>query len=765
MDNPETILDPEIADISLTQVGLDGNVGKLLINNGYTTIGDIYSLQAEGISIVLNIDYIEAQDFWTKALEVISNPDEWLPQLPATIEEVQKKINLTESFAIWIKEFFSRSDRARDYTILYRRYGLDGKNQATLEDVGVFFDLTRERVRQLQNNALVKLRDNIFSVSEVENYGIESEIIRLKRAIEADGAPSRPETELFQFLTSRYGTALKPAIEQHYRLLFELFGWEEVAEKTNGSYELEPFWILDTDKLTKSRILEAGKRIIKTLQENCVKVSYFAIKVSLNSSRQKRFSDLEIRTAIKVYRYIERFEDDTFQIAFHRLKSASDQAFRVLSEAGKPLSASEIHREVSRRLALLGENTLSRYTISNSMANEPRFVVIGKSEWALADWEDIVLGTVVHHMKQFFYQKNSPAKEKEVYEFVQQRRKVSRKSIAAYLVDRDEFVRVGRGLYQLAEWGVPKGDTNSEDGDLWTKERLARTVIEIFEKAGKDTMTAAELIHQLDTAGFRGSNVYSRLRSCPSVNLTVVSERPRRLIATVVRDYSFEKPITLRERLEDNVREILAKQPDNSMPLVDLRNQITKRVNVPPYTFYSYLADMIDIQKNVVSGAKSVIVTLVSNDLVDKQDVVPDIWDSKFTYDIAISYAGAQRVYAADLAEEFRNKGLKVFYDRNQLPDLVGRNLLDELLVIYRDKAKLCVILASEEYNKSPYAQHERQSAQERLLSDQGYIVLVNLDGCKINGFHSTVAYLDWNQYGLKKIALLAVEQLYRKSK
>lgn len=46
----------------------------------------------------------------------------------------------------------------REATILTLRFGLDGKKPKTLEEVGKRFKVTRERVRQIQNIALVKLR-------------------------------------------------------------------------------------------------------------------------------------------------------------------------------------------------------------------------------------------------------------------------------------------------------------------------------------------------------------------------------------------------------------------------------------------------------------------------------------------------------------------------------------------------------------------------------------------------------------------------------
>jgi RNA polymerase primary sigma factor len=46
----------------------------------------------------------------------------------------------------------------REANIIRFRFGLDGGNERTLEDVGRKFKLTRERIRQLQNVALAKLR-------------------------------------------------------------------------------------------------------------------------------------------------------------------------------------------------------------------------------------------------------------------------------------------------------------------------------------------------------------------------------------------------------------------------------------------------------------------------------------------------------------------------------------------------------------------------------------------------------------------------------
>jgi RNA polymerase primary sigma factor len=52
----------------------------------------------------------------------------------------------------------------REAAILRHRFGLDGETERTLEEVGAEFGVTRERVRQLQNLALRKLRRMISSL-------------------------------------------------------------------------------------------------------------------------------------------------------------------------------------------------------------------------------------------------------------------------------------------------------------------------------------------------------------------------------------------------------------------------------------------------------------------------------------------------------------------------------------------------------------------------------------------------------------------------
>lgn len=56
-----------------------------------------------------------------------------------------------------VQEAFTTLDR-RESTILKMRFGLDARRPKTLKEIGLKFGITRERVRQLQNEALKKMR-------------------------------------------------------------------------------------------------------------------------------------------------------------------------------------------------------------------------------------------------------------------------------------------------------------------------------------------------------------------------------------------------------------------------------------------------------------------------------------------------------------------------------------------------------------------------------------------------------------------------------
>ncbi len=62
-----------------------------------------------------------------------------------------------------LRELLASLDE-REARIIKLRFGIDGSNEMTLEEVGKLFNVTRERVRQLQNLAISKMRKSMHRI-------------------------------------------------------------------------------------------------------------------------------------------------------------------------------------------------------------------------------------------------------------------------------------------------------------------------------------------------------------------------------------------------------------------------------------------------------------------------------------------------------------------------------------------------------------------------------------------------------------------------
>ena len=92
-----------------------------------------------------------------------------------------------------LREFVNQLDQ-REETIIRYRFGLDGGGEKTLEEVGQHFGVTRERIRQIQNGAMLKLRRWI----EKREAEMDPELTALTVAGRGRDQPARAAQRMFR---------------------------------------------------------------------------------------------------------------------------------------------------------------------------------------------------------------------------------------------------------------------------------------------------------------------------------------------------------------------------------------------------------------------------------------------------------------------------------------------------------------------------------------------------------------------------------------
>ena len=120
--------------------------------------------------------------------------------------------------------------------------------------------------------------------------------------------------------------------------------------------------------------------------------------------------------------------------------------------------------------------------------------------------------------------------------------------------------------------------------------------------------------------------------------------------------------------------------------------------------------------------------------------------ESDTKYDFALSFSGAQRTQARDLANALKGRGCYVFFDEFETMTIVGKNLVEELYKIYNSESRYCVLLVSEEYKAGPWTNQERRAALDKAINDtEGtYIIPIKIHDVDLPGLSTSIAYLKW---------------------
>src|SRR5262249_52795621 len=88
--------------------------------------------------------------------------------LPQTPEDLYASLEWAARYASALQIFLDGKATPLERAILRLRFGLSGENPKTLEETGDLYDLSKERTRQLQNRALARFRDYLWSLNILE---------------------------------------------------------------------------------------------------------------------------------------------------------------------------------------------------------------------------------------------------------------------------------------------------------------------------------------------------------------------------------------------------------------------------------------------------------------------------------------------------------------------------------------------------------------------------------------------------------------------
>jgi hypothetical protein len=318
--------------------------------------------------------------------------------------------------------------------IIENRYSLNDRPHATLEKIGREFGVTRERIRQIEKNALKKLSRNVGN-TKLNNFNQYAKTIIQKY----DGVVLEDKlvSEILALVSDPKAvdpSAIKLSIELDPNL-----------EKVPNTINWQPYFKLKT--IEKKEINNICEEAIKHLSDKTDVENAEAILVMLESKTGKKWSRQFVMSCLELDRRLKVVKKGIGLASWRHInpRTLRDKIHFILKDSQKPLHYVELANRISE--SNFDKKTINVQAVHNELIRDNSFVLIGRGIYALRTWgyED---GTVSEVIAGILKEKG-PLDREQVISEVLKKRQVKRITILLNLKNKPIFERVGRDAYGL----------------------------------------------------------------------------------------------------------------------------------------------------------------------------------------------------------------------------------------------------------------------------------------------------------------------------
>lgn len=324
----------------------------------------------------------------------------------------------------------------REEYVIRHRFAIDQEEKETLDKIGKHFSITRERVRQIENNALKKLQRialktkvtfvNDFAVKMIEkNGGIMSERRIIAELLNLFKDPTKVDSSIIRLSLSTDNT---------------LVGM-------GNTINCVPFWRFKT--ITKGRVNKVGEAGIKVLKKKKDVMNHADF---LSDVREyAKTPDLEESFVMSIMEIDKRVKMMNGSIGLKEWRHIHPRTLRdkihfILRDNKSPLHFVEIANKISG--SNFDHKTINTQAVHNELIRCDNFVLIGRGLYALKEW-GYEHGTIADIIESVLTEKEALSRE-DIIKEVLKKRHVKRISVIVTLKNKPQFKRVGRDTYQLA---------------------------------------------------------------------------------------------------------------------------------------------------------------------------------------------------------------------------------------------------------------------------------------------------------------------------
>jgi len=323
--------------------------------------------------------------------------------------------------------------------VIEKRFSLNEMPKATLEEIGKEFHVTRERVRQIEKNALSKLRRNVGNTDLIYVNEFAKEIL------EEGGGVMREDMLLSEILKK---LNLNEDDLDVYAVKLSLHLDSSLHRRSNTiSYFPYVRFSTITDELIEL-LAEKCIQVLKAKGDVMTREKIVAQVVKQIGKDRGNFSPIFIVACLLSHKLCKTVKMEFGLTSWRHInpRTLKDKIYFVLNQFKKPMHFIDISNGITE--GEFDHKTVNTQAVHNELIRSEQFVLMGRGTYALKKW-GYEPGTVADVIERILLV-NKEMTQNDIISEVLKQRQVKKITIILNLKNSDKFKRSGRNAYQLA---------------------------------------------------------------------------------------------------------------------------------------------------------------------------------------------------------------------------------------------------------------------------------------------------------------------------
>ncbi len=318
----------------------------------------------------------------------------------------------------------------RTREIVVNRYGLEKQERMTLEAIGKTYDITRERVRQIENFALT-------SIKKSKEYKEHAFVFDELKAVVKDLGTVVSEDHLMRHLSK------DPVVQNHINLYLAL-GPDFIKHKEDDHFHAH----FTTDKKVSDHVREALTKLYSSISEEDL-IKEEEIFTRFMEHLSELVSEYKDNKEV-IYRYLalskvigknQLSEWGRVSSPHVKARGIKDYAYLVMRRAARPMHFKEVAQEINKTFGKRAHVA----TCHNELIKDSRFVLVGRGMYGLKDWGHTG-GVVRDVITEVLKDAEGPLSKEDIIKRVLDRRIVKPNTVLVNLQNPRYFKKVAGGF-------------------------------------------------------------------------------------------------------------------------------------------------------------------------------------------------------------------------------------------------------------------------------------------------------------------------------